>query len=338
MPPRKTAAAAEPEAPVEAPEIDASLTLAQRVNKARELIGGTIEKKGRNEDQKYDFVSAADVARKVGDALTQVGVLQSVSHELVSMTATNQAIQYASRSGAAMFMFTVKTTLVLMKVEDKAIGGALQGVPGAGERIVVTAIGAGADTGDKGPFKAQTGALKYAQLHALGLATGDDPENSVSEPATAAAVETPRPKVQQKPRATADPALQSADGDPNGPGDPVPAEVSDEDSGSSVGDDPKAKITTAQSKLIFAEANKVFPGKPEDFRILMFLATGKRNSKQLNNQDVSDILAALKDEEAVARAKSPTDDDQMTLAAAEAAGEDSTSHPVVGPAATRDPF
>ena len=37
--------------------------------------------------------------------------------------------------------------------------------------------GEGADPGDKAPYKALTGALKYALLQSFLLATGDDPED-----------------------------------------------------------------------------------------------------------------------------------------------------------------
>ena len=320
MPTRRTSQAEEPATP--APEVDTGLTLAQRINKAREIIGGTVEKRGRNSEQKYDFVAAADVARAVGDALNQVGVTQIVSHDFVEP----KVIEYASRSGTKMFLSVVKTTLTLVKAEDKVIGASLQGVPNAPERVIVTAVAFGADTGDKGPFKAMTGGLKYAQLGALGLATGDDPENS-SEPAVAVtpdAVAAPQPKVAQRRKTTEAPAEEAA---------PVNAA----EAATEVGSDPKAPITTAQTRLLFGTATKKGLG-PEEFRSLMFITTGKRNSKQLNNQDVSDILESMEDEAIIARAKSPTDEDQLHLAAAEAAGEGSTAHPAVGPAAERDPF
>ena len=38
-------------------------------------------------------------------------------------------------------------------------------------------IGTGADSGDKAPYKATTGAIKYALLTAFLIPTGDDPEN-----------------------------------------------------------------------------------------------------------------------------------------------------------------
>ena len=43
--------------------------------------------------------------------------------------------------------------------------------------LVVAVAGEGADAGDKAPYKAMTGALKYALLQSFLLSTGDDPED-----------------------------------------------------------------------------------------------------------------------------------------------------------------
>ena len=47
----------------------------------------------------------------------------------------------------------------------------------SGEEIVAKVAGQGLDAGDKAPYKAITGALKYALLQSFLLATGDDPED-----------------------------------------------------------------------------------------------------------------------------------------------------------------
>ena len=44
-----------------------------------------------------------------------------------------------------------------------------------GEEITAKVAGEGLDPGDKAPYKAMTGALKYALLQSFLLATGDDP-------------------------------------------------------------------------------------------------------------------------------------------------------------------
>jgi hypothetical protein len=51
----------------------------------------------------------------------------------------------------------------------------------SGEEIVAKVAGQGLDSGDKAPYKAMTGALKYALLQSFLLATGDDPEDERME-------------------------------------------------------------------------------------------------------------------------------------------------------------
>ena len=47
--------------------------------------------------------------------------------------------------------------------------------------MTVKVAGEGLDTGDKAPYKAMTGALKYALLQSFLLATGDNPENEPAQ-------------------------------------------------------------------------------------------------------------------------------------------------------------
>jgi len=53
------------------------------------------------------------------------------------------------------------------------------------EEIVAKVAGQGLDSGDKAPYKAMTGALKYALLQSFLLATGDDPEDERADSRTA---------------------------------------------------------------------------------------------------------------------------------------------------------
>jgi hypothetical protein len=55
------------------------------------------------------------------------------------------------------------------------------------EQITVRVAGEGLDPGDKGPYKAMTGALKYALMQSLLLASGDDPEDERRDGSAAAA-------------------------------------------------------------------------------------------------------------------------------------------------------
>ncbi|MGO9607791.1 MAG: hypothetical protein ACLQAT_31065, partial [Candidatus Binataceae bacterium] len=61
----------------------------------------------------------------------------------------------------------------------------------SGEEIVAKVAGQGLDSGDKAPYKAMTGALKYALLQSFLLATGDDPEDERADSRTALGSERP---------------------------------------------------------------------------------------------------------------------------------------------------
>jgi hypothetical protein len=123
-----------------------------------------VQKRGHNPRFNYNYVTAADIAGAVGDILAELGVvvvprLESISHEAVR----------ASAGG------TEHATHVVMSYSFLDVDTA--------EEITVKTAGEGLDSGDKAPYKAMTGALKYALLQSFLLATGDDPEEERSSPA-----------------------------------------------------------------------------------------------------------------------------------------------------------
>ncbi len=267
---RSTSKAADPAAPdLQTVELS-SLTLAQRLAFVRAELGGGVEKKGRNTAQSYDFVKAGDVSRQVYDALHKFGVYATPSYTMVS----DQLVQWPSRSGVPQFMVMMRCSLQVGTSDTPLIEG---------DMLVVETIGFGADSGDKGPYKAMTGALKYALLHAVGLATDDDPEVASREEAATSAPSEPRRVGPQAAEAAAPAATETT----------------------AVGDDPNAAITTAQSKLIFAKAHEAGLDVSQ-FRSLVFLVTSKRSSKQLVSKEVDEILAGLQDKDVLSRAKSET--------------------------------
>lgn len=80
----------------------------------------------------------------------------------------------------------------------------------SGQSIKVTALGEGADTGDKTAPKCNTGALKYALRQTLLIETGDDPDATPSaEQERAVAPAKPDPK-QAENAAKADKVVQQA--------------------------------------------------------------------------------------------------------------------------------
>lgn len=132
------------------------LNLRQKLAEVRRRIG-YIQKRGFNERNNYSYVTAADLAGAVGDILADLGVviiprLESISYE------SNQAGQSeVARAAQVVMAYTFADV-------------------DTGEEITTKVAGQGLDGGDKAPYKAMTGALKYALLQSFLLATGDDPE------------------------------------------------------------------------------------------------------------------------------------------------------------------
>jgi len=146
---------------VDAP-IDASirLNLRQKLAEVRRRIG-YIQKRGHNERFNYSYVTAADIAGSVGDILSELGVVVIPSLENIT---------YESTAGRGE---TTRLARVVMAYTFADVD--------SGEEIVAKVAGQGLDTGDKAPYKAMTGALKYALLQSFLLATGDDPEDERME-------------------------------------------------------------------------------------------------------------------------------------------------------------
>jgi hypothetical protein len=155
----KTTAASAPSANATsgaAPETAVQLNLRQKLAEVRRRIG-YVQKKGHNERSNYSYVSAADIAGPVGDILAELGVVVIPSLEEISY-------EPASGRREATPMARVIMAYTFADVDS-------------GEEVVATAAGQGLDAGDKAPYKAMTGALKYALLQTFLLATGDDPED-----------------------------------------------------------------------------------------------------------------------------------------------------------------
>ena len=155
----KTAAASQPGANAisgAAAEAPVQLNLRQKLAEVRRRIG-YVQKRGHNERFKFSYVTAADIAGPVGDILAELGVVVIPSLEEISY-------ESATGRGEATPMARVIMAYTFADVES-------------GEEVVATAAGQGLDAGDKAPYKAMTGALKYALLQTFLLATGDDPED-----------------------------------------------------------------------------------------------------------------------------------------------------------------
>jgi hypothetical protein len=148
--------------PAPEPITFAQLNLRQKLAVVRRRLA-YVQKRGHNPRFNYNYATAADIAGAVGDILAELGVvvvprLESISHEAV-------------RPGRSEAEHVAR---VLMSYSFVDVDTA--------EEITVKTAGEGLDSGDKAPYKAMTGALKYALLQSFLLATGDDPEEERVSP------------------------------------------------------------------------------------------------------------------------------------------------------------
>ena len=154
----------------EVPRESMQLNLRQKLAEVRRRIG-YIQKRGHNERFNYNYVTAADIAGSVGDILSELGVVVIPSLE-------NITYESATGRGEPARMARVVMAYTFSDVDS-------------GEEIVAKVAGQGLDSGDKAPYKAMTGALKYALLQSFLLATGDDPEDERTDSRTALGSDRP---------------------------------------------------------------------------------------------------------------------------------------------------
>jgi hypothetical protein len=133
------------------------LNLRQKLAEVRRRIG-YIQKRGFNERNNYSYVTAADLAGAVGDILAELGVVIVPRLESISYEPNQPGRPEVARAAQVVMAYTFTDI-------------------DSGDEITTKVAGQGLDAGDKAPYKAMTGALKYALLQSFLLATGDDPED-----------------------------------------------------------------------------------------------------------------------------------------------------------------
>ncbi len=132
-------------------------SLVAKLAEACDAVGG-VEKKGRNEFQRYNYVKAADVAKAIRHELFSRGILT-----LISEKEWKKIADIPTNSGNVLALMQLSADVTF--VDGMETVGPLQ------------AFGTAMDSGDKAIYKAKTGILKYA-LRDLGLIPDekDDPE------------------------------------------------------------------------------------------------------------------------------------------------------------------
>lgn len=117
-----------------------------------------VEKSGRNEFHKYNYVRAADVAWVVRKALSEQNIY------LVSDVVEVRNYEIPAKEG------------MMQAVDVKMEFSLFDGDSPETSPVVLHAWGTGTDKGDKAIYKAQTGALKYGLRHAFLIPDESDPE------------------------------------------------------------------------------------------------------------------------------------------------------------------
>ena len=131
-------------------------------NLAKKMVAATgaidaVTKSGRNQKQGYNYVKAADVANEVRKVLVAQGIA------FFYTVAEIERWEKTTNSGGSMFFCQVTVECTFVDAES-------------GESFTTRATGWGSDTLDKAPFKAVTGALKYALRMTFLIPDEEDPE------------------------------------------------------------------------------------------------------------------------------------------------------------------
>ncbi len=120
-----------------------------------------VEKNGLNQNQNYKFAKETDFVDKVKPLLGKYRLV--MLPKIVSNTVT----QYGDPTKPS-FLTVVEMEYTLIDIDSK-------------DREVIKVSGQGSDRGDKGIYKAMTGAKKYAYSVTFHISTGDDPETTENE-------------------------------------------------------------------------------------------------------------------------------------------------------------
>ena len=125
------------------------MNLHQRILKVQKNVK-VVPKSGRNDFHKYDYATERDILDTIKPLLMENGITMTMS--------TGDLIVNGD-------LTHIKVIFTLTNPDKPE------------EQIVCEVWGSGQDKGDKGTYKAYTGAQKYFFAKTFHIATGDDPEN-----------------------------------------------------------------------------------------------------------------------------------------------------------------
>ncbi|MEE9452636.1 MAG: ERF family protein [Gammaproteobacteria bacterium] len=120
-----------------------------------------IQKQGRNQFHKYNYVTDSDVVNALSKAMQKHKVF------MFSSVLQRQCTSYETRGNKNAFLVSIQLQVTFIDVDS-------------GESMRSIFYGDGSDSDDKGVYKAITGAQKYALMKTFLVATGDDPEKDTA--------------------------------------------------------------------------------------------------------------------------------------------------------------
>lgn len=236
-----------------------------------------VAKSKRNEAQGYNYVPAAAVAHAVREECVKQGVL------LIPSVRRTGRWEFQGRNGV-IGVATVDMTITAFDVAT-------------GATISWDTLGDGMDTGDKGIYKAMTGALKYGLRNAFLIPDEDDPENPKGEPDGSG--EPTRAAAAQAATAARRAAAPAAPGSTPAAVPQGAEQAADAERASHV-----AMATDALKRKIRATAKEAPRGLDDNgLKILVFNLIGKASSKEWTMTDADKILAALENTALVEQAR-----------------------------------
>ena len=142
-----------------------------------------MEKDGKNQHQNYAYLSETQITIKMKSLLDKHKVVFLYGSQITDVQTWENA------KGVKQFLTTVQVSYEFVDVES-------------GERITSSAVGQGADTGDKGVYKAITGAIKYIYMKTFNIPTGDDPEKDTDSYAPVKSAKAVKPVIDDIPDPT----------------------------------------------------------------------------------------------------------------------------------------
>lgn len=151
----------------------------------------TVAKTGYNDFHKYSYATEANILEAVRAKLSAASIFIYTSTDKTEIITTVTRERRTMKDGTVVESEKASHITAVTTLHTIVDGE-------SGEQFVVQGYGQGQDSGDKGGYKALTGAIKYFLLKTFMIPTGDDPE---ATDGNGAKTEQPRHESQSQPAA-----------------------------------------------------------------------------------------------------------------------------------------